>query len=655
MGAAGSKNDAVANVEDPFPISQSMNRQLDRLSMVAARVLSTPDIYDIENLAKPGVCGEYAVFLKKEIEKDVRRILKPYVSEVDLEGKGIKERTEILYVNPRRSIKNDKAREEICKSITNSMVRTISIITACLASIQVAVPARKVAVSGIGLQKGGGHSNVHGWLVANSYYVPTDTGKPDTAPKQLNVATVSASEGAKYILTLTSSSTTLTQGTLNAVGGTARGSAALPSGSLKIQFMDPIIIPSTSPTSQYVLPIRIVDGAGVPWLAGVLYNRYFKSFFNQPSGKPQQYDLTDVLYNLFRKAQGWTGSLGSLFETRTETQNASAVFIAAQRSSSPVSNIVAAIGPWFYSASGTSPAAGVPPPPMPGYAAPYAPGASPYGYPYGIPPAGAYGAPPSVPFTVPVGMPSLTGTLKPPTSTAYYTIPQIASKNLLETLNDFRNKLAVENSPAAIRAQTLGGVPTRDRTIQTNVCQDPYWIMPSLSRVYPWATLQFLCIKEWDKLSGDRSRVPFEPEWTNFIADLGALYNGSGVPQLERTGASSFLDQMKFKDVNKLAVCKSGPAPRVKFKEVQDGLLEIQGLYDRHVQDIWALLNDLIIVVEDPDTKQDFVRLNSQVLDAANTESYVATKAAVARKLIADFYLAVERAYLKAAGNLIVV
>lgn len=645
----------TANVEDPFPVSTSLDRDLDRLSMVAARVLSTPDIYDVENLAKPGVCGEYAVFLKRELEKDIKKILKPYVMEVDLDGKGIKERVEIAYGNPRKIIKNEKAREAICKSLSSAMVRTIATIVACLASIQVAVPARKTTVSGIGSmvggQRGGTLQSVYDWLVTNQYVVPGSFTSPlgQKLKMRINPSSQTFSKKIDFTITLSTTAGSTTTGTIESSGATPEG--PMPTGSLKVQFLDPISLPvMPGQPPQTVLPIQVMDGAGIPWLAGILYGIMFKSFVTPmppPPPTQQQFFLTDILYMLFRKTQGWGGTL---FEKRSDTMQAKTVFSITQRTGTSAA-MIGAIDAWFRQAvAGYQPGgAAATVAAYPGYGAPPA---VPYGYPAYAPP------PPSIPTITayaPAAAAAGLGMLKPPTGAtpgSYYTIPQTASKTLLDTLKDFRAKLAIENSPAAIRAQALGGVPTRDRNIQTNLCQDPYWLMPNLQRVYPWATLQFLCVDDWATLTGDRSKVVFAPEWSKFINDMFSLYNGDKVPKMERTGTSEFLDTMKFTDINNLKVCAAAAAPRVKFKEVQDGLLKIQGIYERHVKEMWGILNSLVFLVEDPDTKTEYVRLHPKVLEANTSEEYVNDRAKEARKLISKFYYNIEKAYLDAAKTL---
>jgi hypothetical protein len=227
----------------------------------------------------------------------------------------------------------------------------------------------------------------------------------------------------------------------------------------------------------------------------------------------------------------------------------------------------------------------------------------------------------------------------------------------LETLKSFSAKLAIENSPAAIRAQMLAGVPTPSRDIQSTLCQDSYWTLPNLSSVYPWATLQFLCVEDWSTLSGDRSKVKFKNEWDDFLRDMRAIYTGSGAPLLEPTTGIQFLDQLKIKNIDQMrgGLCATTGAKVVRFKEVNDGLLRIQGLYERHVTAIWALLNKLIFTIVDPDTKIEHVRLHPDVLKAKTAESYVDARAAEARQLICKFYTEVERAYVETAQSLKVI
>jgi len=632
MGAGGSKASLDIGTENPFPLSPAMQRDLDKASLVAARILAKPDLYDIDNLARPGVCGEYAIFLKEQLVKQLKEdaaggAFRTFVT--DISGK----RTELLYGNPRKLI-GDKTRDEICKRLANSMLRAIAIIVASLASIQVATPSRKVVVSGIVQQTGGALQDVRDWLVQKQYIMPADVGKPVGSPMELRIQIPHlAAKKLHFYLTLGASVGNMTNATIS-VRGKPADEPEMPTGALRAQFLNPIAIPSSA-GQQSVLPLRIIDAAGMPWFAGVLYENIFKSLHNDPA-KPlqdQQLDLTTMLEALFRKTQGWSVTL----PTRTDTQTANTTFGVLQRTGS-ADALYAALGTFFQQrVPGYQPGfAGVVPqpyPPAPHY------GYAPQPLPPPPPPAYAYGPPATSLVHAPA-----------PGQALQYTIPQSASKTLLETLKSFRQQLALENSPAAMRAQTLAGVTLPNRDVQTNVCNDPYWTLPNLSRVYPWATLQFLCVEDWNTLTGDRSKVRFNSVWKSvFLSGLRSAYGNKIV--LDKPEAE-FLDQIKV-TTNSLRVCAAGPAARVKPKQVKDALLEIQGLYERHVANVWEILNSLIVVLKDAETQTEFVRLHPNVTAGDSSEAYIQDIAAKATNLLAKFYVDVERTYVNAAERLL--
>lgn len=631
MGANASRIEGSA--EEPLPISPDLNRNLNKLSMIAARVLNTPDLYDVDNLARPGVCGDYAVFLKKYLEKEVKTALNPFVAEVDL-GKG-KERTEIVFMNPRKLI-SEEARKEICKSISTAMVRTIAIIVASLASIQVAVTARKTAVAGI--QKGGDYSRVLPYL-SGRYIDPKDVTKGVGQPMEMVVRPDIRNKGIKFYLTLNASTTSLTTGSITALGGDKHPDGPMPAGALRVQFLDPIRLPV--PGDKEALPVRILDAGSMPWLAGILFESVFISFYHNPAKTPrdEQRDFSEILEILFRKTQGWEGL--SLHETRAETQIANRYFALLEKSGPAAYDSVFKVLADFIRSVGGGGAPQAPGyPPMPGYG---------YGY-------GAASFAPIVPVAQPVAAVPLGGLARgyAGAQPLQYTIPQSATKNLLATLKSFGTKLAIENSPAAMRAQTLAGNVLPSRNVTTMPCKDPYWTLENLSTVYPWATLQFLCVKDWGELKDERiTKDVFVEDWDAFLRDLGSIYSGNNAPRLERRGDSKVLNDMRIKDIANLKICATDGALTVRRKEVNDGLMVIQGIYERHVAAIWGLLNKLIYTIVDPDTKVEHVRLHPDVLKAETAERYVEERAAEARKLIAKFYIDVEKAYLEAVRNLV--
>ena len=630
MGAGGSKGAAGA-ISVPFPVDKRLSNDLDKLSFVAARILNTPDIYDVNNLARPGVCGDYAVFLKKGLEKK----LLPFIADIS----GVKH--EVLYQNPRKAISDLEVRKKICGQMVDTMLRAIATVVACLASIQVASQSRETAVAAVPKQAGGNVTGVRDWLHQAGYISATDATKAAGNAMDFTNPGIPASTRFQFKLTLERTEGNVTYGLVSAENRRADVADPLPAGSLRVQFLNQIALPIPG-SDKKVLPMRIVDNAGLPWAAGIFYESVFKSFV---SGTGQYY-MTEMFENLFRKTQGIAVPM---VESREQITQANEVFQQLRRTQNP-QVLFQSLGRWFAEHVAGFQAGYVPPPQPPVYGA--------YGFPqapvYGVPQAPVYGVQPIRPIqpitAAGYGVGAIPGTvsLRPATGDVSYDIPLAASRSILGTLDSFRKLIPTQSSPAAVRANTLAAREQPNRTVQTAVCQDPYWREQNLSKIYPWATLQFLCVKDWKTLADDRSRAAanasyFEAEWNTFLTDLGGIYGA--VPKLERQPTAFFLDQMRFSHVTELPQCTD---PIVGFKEVQEGLLVLQGLHERHVKKMWKVLNDLILVIVDPDTKTEVVRLHPNVVSPNAKESsqkYVADKATEARKEIAGFYIAIERTY----------
>jgi hypothetical protein len=652
MGVGGSKQQ-MATIGDPFPIDLRLSKDLDKLSYVAARILSTPDIYDVNNLAKPGVCGDYAVFLKKGLEKK----LLPFIGDV----KGTLQ--EVVYQNPRKSISDLETRKQICSQMVETMLRAIATVVACLASIQ--VKSHEKAVEGVpkqadvgvqrgGLQNGGNITSIRDWFQQAGYISATNAAKPSGSFMVFQNPGIPASPKYQYKLKLERTEGNLTYGLIS-VDSKPGIPDALQPGSLRVQFLNQVAMPVPG-SNVSVLPMRIVDDAGITWIAGVFYNNTFKSFADTGN-----IYITDFLERLFRRS---AGADDIMIESRDKITEANLVFQNLRRTQNP-QVVLQALSRWLPSAIPGFQAGYQPVP----YGLPQAPYGQPYGLPppYGAPPAAApYGLPygaqqPLVPYRPPTayGVGTMPGTvsLRPVTGDMSYDIPINATKGIMDAFKHFRELLPKESSPAAARAASLSGLENRDRTVQTHVCSDPYWKEPTLKNIYPWATLQFLSIKEWKSLAEDRSKPNiFEDEWTDFLEKLGGIYSSTERPTLERPNGAKFLDQMRFTKANELELCKPSTNPSVRFKEVQGALSELQALYDSHVKKTWNLLNSLIYLIEDPDTKVEVVRLHPNVISAKSgmsSEKYVKEKAKEARRLIADFYIGVERIYSRAVKSLV--
>lgn len=655
MGASGSR---VA-LDNPFPIDKKINNDLDLLSLVVARVLNTGDIYDIKNLGRAGVCGDYAVFLKKQIEKK----LLPFVAKIKTK-EGEEKDVEVVYQNPRKAIDDTAQQKQICSQLADSAIRVISIIVALLASIQVATPSRETAISGIDqrlgqassktttrteiltIQSGGGIPEVRSWLVTNGYISPQADSRPGIKVELINPVR----DNYRYYISFMKTEGNITRAFLSAEGG--RQGEEMPTGSLSVHFMNPVPIPGTS---KSVLPLRMLDSAGVAWMTGVLYDTVFKSLVPTT---PYTSPFTQF-YTMFRRTQGWTGEIGYR-ESRQQLDQANQVFQQARNSTTPHIILQQALSDFFAQyITGSTPAVigqvqGVPGyPGAPGYPVTAVPGYPVYGAP-------TYGQQPPTPFSAvtrplqtQLAPPIQSTGLQPPQSSmsgVEFDIPQNAGKFISGVLNNFKKMSIQKSCPAAVRAATLAAKVNPDRTIQTGICRDPYWKESDMSGIYPYITLQFLCYKDLSKLSDTMSGVTFDDEglWSEFLRGLAKVYNGSDgkLPTLKiPETAQTPLRNLRYTGVENIEICKTtGDNPRVGFQPIQAFLGTLQGLYGEHIKQVWAILNELILVIEDPDTKQSIVRLHPAVV-RTGTQKYVNDIAVRARRQIIKHYLEVEKAY----------
>jgi hypothetical protein len=200
-----------------------------------------------------------------------------------------------------------------------------------------------------------------------------------------------------------------------------------------------------------------------------------------------------------------------------------------------------------------------------------------------------------------------------------------------------------------VRAKALAASVTDDRRVIVASCEDPYWKEPTMAQVYPWVTLQYLCVKD---LTADPVKMDFENEWAEFISELKKIYDPLKLTITEGTMAvgaimvsSKLLERMSIKGGDKMRFCAN---PRTdNFRAIQDGLLRIQGLYEAHVQRMWAILNALIVVIEDPERQTRIVRLHPKATTGTQRSlEYIQARAAEARAAIKDFYLAIEKTYV---------
>jgi len=687
MGAGGSKGHYITG-DSIFPLNSEIDYTLNIVSRLAARMLSTPDIYDITNLAKPGTCGDYSVFLKKKLERQIMKQLAhddrrydhllPFIA--DISGAPA---VEVVYKNPYKANIDGDSLKKLCTSLAETMIRAITTVVACLASIQVRTKSREDAVDSVPKMVGGSSStvqiggdirDVYQWFLNNRYVqgVMPAVGRQDMAFK---VPDAPASTGRiKYKLTLLRSDGNLSSG-LFSIDPESVAAFGLPSGYILVQFLPPVTLPGVTET---ILPMRIYDQAGTTWSSGIFFRNVFKSF-----SPVRHLYVTDLLDQLFKRIQGY--DISTPYETREQIAKSGEVFKNLQRSGDP-RNIFAILNQFFmdkvtgYTGAAVAPGAGYGFPPGAPYGFPPGGGMGPYGFPpgggvggpYGYPPgggvggpyggvggpyggvggpgAGLYAGPPLVP-TGRYGAPGMR-----PGGSYSYDIPISASQIIIKTLKEYRDLIATQSSPAYARAHTLAGVQNANRVFMTNVCSDQYWKAATLNKIHPWATLQFFSITDWTKISDPKNNSQLDPEWRQFIQDLKGIYDGNNYPLL--TAPTNFLGDMKFSNINNVPFCQSaaGNFAVKNTQRVQDGLYELQGIYERHVVKIWGILNKLIMNIKDPDTGEDVVRLHVDVMMGVGRETsqaYVERIAAEARVLLIKFYLDVELSYKKTVQALV--
>jgi hypothetical protein len=618
----------------PFTISSQQKDKLKLLSMVVSHIMNTPDIYDIDNLARPGACGDYAVVLKEQIEKKFL----PFVADISAGVVGV------VYQNPTKLIKSESVRKEICSQIADTAIRIASIVLACLSSIQIA--------SEIQTQVGGDLNSITSWLVKNDYIEERAAGSllSQTAVPLISRNRIAETYFVKYtggdaMMSIFNLTVTSPSGALD----------PMPAGSFKLQLLNPLTVPGTN---ESILPIRVLDNTGIPWMVGVLFANIYKPLSTEYEDGQ---DTFLVWNNLFRRSQ--VGSQQSqLNETFVQLQQYNLIFeqVKLKRNES----LFTALTPWLSSVQyfrGFNPALLRPQPPsFPGYGAP---GFSGYGAPgYGAPGFSGFPGyaplPGSLPVPLPVPLPPvpLPPVPRPQYGPQYgqapiqYAIPNPqATRSILTTIKGFKDMYAKKSCPVSVRAHTIMLLENPDRTIRTGICNDPYWTEPNLNRIFPFATLQFLCIKDWNTLGLQQlPQNTFAPEWDTFVKGLADIYG----PFLSGSGT---LDQMSFKmSSSGLPLCSTIPYPKevtVRFQEVKGCIDTLQAEYTRHTEVIWKILMNLVEVIEDPETKTELVRLVPKAT-RTGTKAYIESMAVEARTEIVKHYLAVEKTYYTAAKML---
>jgi hypothetical protein len=444
---------------------------------------------------------------------------------------------------------------------------------------------------------------------------------------------------------------------------------AMPKGSIRVMFLAPISVPvSAGSPSASILPMRILDAHGATWAAGALLRStrtgelLFRSFYTDSASRPLYLD--ELLYILFQRTQGVDIKLP---EPRVAAEAAGLEFgnlkLFPANTASVLNKLQTTLQEHIV---GFTSGIAAPPAALPGYGVGAFPAAA-AGFP-GYPGTGApavpsaYGAlarpipaPGGYSLFGPAGAMAYRGAPAAFPGAGYYHIPLIATNNIMTIFKKYSKVIPMESSPAVVRAYALRGTSDPEtRKFQPRVCDDDYWRKTDLSDITPWATFQFLSTSDWESLK-DQASAKLEPEWDGFLSDLESIYTGDNCPRLTRvTPGAKLLPLLKFTDIANTKLCKFKETPYVEFRKIQDGILRLQGLYAENTKRMWAILNSLIQIIKDPESKVEMIRLNDAVLKGPSSHAYVEQKAREAREALRSYYAAVEREYvgiIKAIGN----
>ena len=627
---------ASVDLSNPFPVDDKLQKLLTHVSKIATHLLSSSDIYDIKNLSRPGSCGDYAIFLRKGIQET----LLPFVASVD--GKEY----EVLYQNPLKAVDDQDKRKKICGDIANSMIKVIATVVACLGSIQIVTPSSIV-------QRGGATSNeVVKWLVDHRYI-----GSGEVSYTSLNrpIKLIDPETSNEFTLTLAREGVVV-MGTLTAKAGP--GVAAFPPNPLSVELLAPINVPNTT---QSVLPIRI-RATGLSWMVGVLFGNVFKSIGTRPEWE----NPFEVIESIYRRAQGGAAAFGSgAPESRASLTQADRVFSSYLRERDPqiiffqIKDFLQTQIPGWVAPRYAAPGAGLGlgldsrigsrydsrldprlDPRMgldsrldPRYESRYDPRLA------GLDLRMDNRLTAADPFGRPGFLSQRQQFMRPYEQGMIYDIPIGSVTSIRTTLDSFSKLITSRSSPAVVRARTLVA-RSENRIHYTEICNDPYWTEPRLSNVYPWATLQFLCMDDYEKRT-------LNSTWTTtFVRGLQDVYKRGdrGSIEIGPDGASS-LESLRFSNVKALEACKTGERKITEEAAVTNAIAALQQLYNKHVNEVWTILRSLIIIIKDNEKGVELVRLHPKVLAPTGSKKYIEEKATAAREAIAKYYVEVERVY----------
>jgi len=606
-------NGSSISTSNPFPVSEKTLTNLGRLTYGTSRILNTEDIYNLFNLNVQGPCGNYVIFKKKNIGIK----LLPFIA--DISGA-----QEFLYQDSLKSVSTEM-RKEVCKELSYTMLRTISTIVACLASIQYDHPQVKALLGKVPkpnpAQRGGSASTIKDWLVRHNVI------------KQHYEEVYSLNDKPTLLLTFTNAKEFSVEATLT--DATAK--------TIRLIFLEPVVVEAP----ERGVAVCISDMERI-LACGILYNdeylpfdlskrrRSFGDFCQNLMTSPihtepaTSYRLFLMIHKLIEEnndkavaellqqyfsATGSTGGLGSLGSLGSLGLGNRGLGLGLGNR-----GLGLGLGNRGLGSQGLNRGLGL----GLGLGLGNQVAARSLQAVLGRQPLSS-----SFPFAN-IGA-NTSGPIRGP-----------AQKYIHDYFEKCRKMLATEESPAARRARTVVAGDD-NRKARTDICRDPYWQKTNLSEIYPWATLQFMCVEDWNSLG--TPDVKLGSDFVGFLSNLKGLYTGGNLPTLVSKSKSNRLEDLHFSGVSSMPLCRSGKET-FNIKDVQDLLVKMNQLYTNHVTAMSAIINSLIIEIDDQGT--NVYRLHPQIFKSGQpTAMFINEKAREARTKLIAFYTQVETIYIE--------
>jgi hypothetical protein len=152
-----------------------------------------------------------------------------------------------------------------------------------------------------------------------------------------------------------------------------------------------------------------------------------------------------------------------------------------------------------------------------------------------------------------------------------------------------------------------------------------------------------MCVKEWNSVG--TPDVKLDSDFDGFLSNLKGLYTGDNLPKLVAKNKGNRLEDLHFSGMSAMPLCRSGKET-FNIKAVQDLLVKMNQLYTNHVTAMSAIINSLIIEIDDQGT--NVYRLHPQIFKSGKpTADFINEKAREARTKLIAFYIQVETIYIE--------